>query len=220
MTDKTLSKARGLNTIADPRDFKGTSGRRRTSQPDGPAPEPRPDARRVPRPETAPTERREASSPPPDPPRARSESTAAPTHAERVGAQAPVATPSVPTHAESAPAKVAPHRAVNPGVNRKRRELSVPHVLADALERTGINPADVVMAAYRRHAEAIVAGEGGRMMAKGRTRLRLSISDAEFDQLTRLGHARGWNRSETVSVLLTMELLGRASTQQSNVGPT
>lgn len=105
-----------------------------------------------------------------------------------------------------------PHRAVNPGINRKRRELSVPHVLADALERTGINPADVVMAAYRKHGHAIYAGEGGRMTAKGRTRLRLSISDTEFEQLTRLGQARGWNRSETVSVILAMELLGQATT--------
>lgn len=100
-----------------------------------------------------------------------------------------------------------PHRAVTPGVNRKRRELSVPHQVAEALEQTGINPADVVMAAYRRHADAIYAGVGGRMLAKGRTRLRISISEAEFNQLTSLGQARGWNRSETVSVLLTMELL-------------
>ena len=113
----------------------------------------------------------------------------------------------------------APHRAVSPGSNRKRRELSVPHVLADALERTGINPADVVMAAYRRHSNAIYAGEGGRMVAKGRTRLRLSISDTEFEQLTRLGQARGWNRSETVSVLLAMELLAQPASQPAVAGP-
>ncbi len=95
----------------------------------------------------------------------------------------------------------------------------MPHMLADALERTGINAADVVMAAFRRHGNAIYAGEGGRMTAKGRTRLRLSISDAEFDQLTRLGQARGWNRSETVSVLLAMELLGPASTHAAAARP-
>ena len=44
------------------------------------------------------------------------------------------------------------------------------------------------------------------MMARGRTRLRLSISDEEFEELTRLGQARGWNRSETVSVILALEL--------------
>jgi hypothetical protein len=69
------------------------------------------------------------------------------------------------------------------------------------------NAADVVMNAYREHSDAIFNGAGGRMVAKGRQRLRLSISDAEFDKLTRLGEARGWNRSETVTVLLTLALL-------------
>jgi hypothetical protein len=96
-------------------------------------------------------------------------------------------------------------------VQRKRRELSVPHQLAEALARTGINPADVVMAGYRKHSDSIYAGAGGRMMARGRTRLRLSISDSEFEQLTRLGQARGWNRSETVSVILALELLEHAA---------
>ena len=63
------------------------------------------------------------------------------------------------------------------------------------------------MAGYRRHSEAIYAGYGGRMMARGRTRLRLSIADSEFEQITRLGEARGWNRSETVAVILALELL-------------
>jgi hypothetical protein len=75
------------------------------------------------------------------------------------------------------------------------------------LAATGINPADVVMSAYRSHADAIFAGAGGRLVSKGRQRLRLSISDSEFDKLSRLGEARGWNRSETVAVLLTLELL-------------
>jgi hypothetical protein len=96
-------------------------------------------------------------------------------------------------------------------VQRKRRELSVPHQIADAVEQTGINAADIVMAGYRRHADAIYSGSGGRMAARGRRRLRLSISDAEFEQLTRLGQARGWNRSETVSVILAMELVPEAA---------
>ncbi len=79
--------------------------------------------------------------------------------------------------------------------------------VAEALAATGINPADVVMSAYRTHGDAIFAGAGGRLVSRGRQRLRLSISDSEFDKLTRLGEARGWNRSETVAVLLTMELL-------------
>jgi len=161
-----LSKARGLNSIADPRQFKGASGRGRT---------PRPAAPRQAPPEPPPPVER------PDPP--------------------PVATP---------------HRAVTPGVNRKRRELSVPHQLAEALEATGINPADIVMAGYRKHSDNIYAGNGGRMMARGRTRLRLSISDTEFEQITRLGLARGWNRSETVSVILALELLPGPSSDQDN----
>lgn len=161
MTDKTLGNARGLNSIADPRDFKGASRRRPAETPTSNGDDAHPVDEAV---------------PPPPPPE--------------------------PTHA------AAPHRAVVPGVSRKRRELSVPHPVAEAVERTGINPADVVMAGYRKHSDAIYAGGGGRIVARGRTRLRLSISDAEFDQITRLGQARGWNRSETVSVILAMELLG------------
>ena len=39
----------------------------------------------------------------------------------------------------------------------------------------------------------------------------MSISDADFDKITRLGETRGWNRSETVAVLLTMDLLDEAT---------
>jgi hypothetical protein len=105
-----------------------------------------------------------------------------------------------------AEAPATPHRAVVPGLRRKRRELSIPVPLAEQLAATGINPADIVMSAYRTHADAIYAGSGGRPVSRGRERLRLSISDSEFDKLTRLGEARGWNRSETVAVLLSMAL--------------
>ena len=158
MSDGTLGRARGLNSIADPAEFKGSRGR----------------SSRTPLP---------AAAPPPE-------------------------RPSGDTETQSEPAPVTPHRAVVPGLKRKRRELSVPIPVAEAVEATGINPADVVMSAYRKHSDAIFAGSGGRLMARGRQRLRLSISDAEFDKITRLGEARGWNRSETVAVLLTVELLG------------
>lgn len=158
MSDGTLGRARGLNSIADPAEFKGSRGR----------------SGRTPLP---------AAAPPPERPRGDAET-------------------------RSEPTPVTPHRAVVPGLRRKRRELSVPIPVAEAVEATGINPADVVMSAYRNHSDAIFAGSGGRMMARGRQRLRLSISDAEFDKITRLGEARGWNRSETVAVLLTVELLG------------
>ncbi|MGI9615653.1 MAG: hypothetical protein ACR2QO_22260 [Acidimicrobiales bacterium] len=241
MTDKTLSKARGLNSIADPRSFKGASGRRRgaAEQPPEPPPAPAvpPADQSEPIPVPAPVQPSQAPMPPPAPtalhPAPVAQPPVAPLDVAPVSpAPQPLrsdshhgATPAVSSqalqpqpHPQAADPQLhaaeqrTPHRAVNPGINRKRRELSVPHVLADALERTGINPADVVMAAYRKHSHAIYAGEGGRMTAKGRTRLRLSISDDEFEQLTRLGQARGWNRSETVSVILTMELLGPAAT--------
>ena len=169
MSDKTLGKARGLNSIADPRSFKGSAGRARIARRNEPVPEP----------------------PPPERPAA----PLAPVM-QAVPQPGPVSTP---------------HRAVTPGVQRKRRELSVPHQIADAVESTGINAADIVMAGFRNHADAIYAGAGGRMAARGRRRLRLSISDTEFDQLTRLGQARGWNRSETVSVILAMELMPEAA---------
>ncbi len=163
MSEQTLGKARGLNSIADPSDFKGRRGRK---------------------------DRRVVEDAAPPPPRVEDRATEL-VEAEPVKAAAPVT----------------PHRAVVPGVQRKRRELSIPVPVAEALEATGINPADVVMSAYRTHSDAIFAGAGGRLVSRGRQRLRLSISDVEFDKLTRLGEARGWNRSETVAVLLTLDLL-------------
>jgi len=160
VSEQTLGKARGLNSIADPADFKGRRGRRERKAAE------------------------ETSSPPPP----RVEDLQEPAAAE----------PAAPA---------TPHRAVVPGIQRKRRELSIPLPVAEALDSTGINPADVVMSAYRTHGDAIYSGAGGRLVSRGRQRLRLSISDTEFDKLTRLGEARGWNRSETVAVLLTMELL-------------
>ncbi|MGB5756070.1 MAG: hypothetical protein WBM50_04080 [Acidimicrobiales bacterium] len=168
MSEQTLGKARGLNSIADPAEFKGSRGRRETPS-DGPHDTP----------------------PAPPPPRPEDRN-------GLEGGAAPSASLDLPP---------TPHRAVVPGVRRKRRELSIPVPVADALAATGINPADVVMSAYRTHSDAVFAGAGGRLVSRGRERLRLSISDAEFDKISRLGEARGWNRSETVAVLLTMELL-------------
>lgn len=165
MSDKTLGRARGLNSIADPSDFKGARGRGRST----------------------PSESEVAAD--------------GAAGADRLSSPASsTADPAVETPAT-------PHRAVVPGVQRTRRELSVPIPIAEAVDKTGINPADVVMSAYRKHGDAVYAGTGGRLVSRGRRRLRLSISDAEFDKLTRLGQTRGWNRSETVAVLLALELL-------------
>ncbi len=181
MSERTLGKARGLNSIADPSEFKGSRGRRRTKA----EPEPTPP-------------------PPPRPEDHASSESDVPNNTS----SAPTSAPALPQAPEGETST--PHRAVVPGVRRKRRELSVPLPVAEALAKTGINPADVVMSAYRTHADAIFAGKGGRLMSRGRERLRLSISDSEFDKITRLGEARGWNRSETVAVLLTMELMQSA----------
>ncbi len=174
MSERTLGKARGLNSIADPSDYKGSrgTGRRRGSA----APEPEP--------ERATADVASLDSNPP---------------------------PSKPQSVEAVPAAEASSatsgRAGTATISRKRRELSIPLPVAEALNETGINPADVVMRAYRKYADSIYGGTGGRLVSKGRERLRLSISDSEFDKITRLGHSRGWNRSETVAVLLTLELL-------------
>lgn len=180
MSDVNLGRARGLNSIADPSEFKGSRGRSGRRQAAAEVP-----ATSTPPPPVAPT-----ADHPSDHPAGRPADT-------------------VPAEVAEV-AATAPHRAVVPGLQRKRRELSVPIPVAEAVADTGINPADLVMAAYRRHSDAIYAGAGGRMVSRGRQRLRVSISDAEFDKLTRLGESRGWNRSETVAVLLTLELLDEA----------
>ncbi|MEM7338137.1 MAG: hypothetical protein AAF467_05790 [Actinomycetota bacterium] len=220
MSDKTLGKARGLNTIADPKAFKGSAGRSKLTKPKEEAAPARTPARKkasepaAPKARTAPADAPAPERvPDPFPTDAPVDADVVPADVapvEAAAAAAPAPAERVPTVDNgSAPASngTTPHRAVVPGVQRKRRELSIPHSVAEALEATGINAADVVMTGYRRHGDAIYAGAGGRLAARGRTRLRLSISDSEFDQITRLGHARGWNRSETVSVILAMELI-------------
>jgi len=215
MSEKNLSKARGLNSIADPKSFKGSAGRSRLAEVPPPQAERSPD-----------TDRDDAN---------RSfEAERSPDHEsnfDRHSNERGTTLPGTDTTRQhpghdphgidnsqpsdsrqtgtSAPER--PGVKPIPVVQRKRRELSIPLELADAVERTGVNPADVVMAGLRRYADTIYAGKGARMMAKGRRRLRISISDNEFDQITRLGKTRGWNRSETVSVILSMELFGRVT---------
>lgn len=177
MSEKTLGKAKGLNSIADPSDFKGTrgSGRGRDKQAD------------VPRTPSSPV----STQSPPD-------------RTSGIPALSPLSTLERPGGDATDPPE-------DPALRRKRRELSIPLPVSQALAETGINPADVVMSAYRTFADKIYAGAGGRLLSRGRERLRLSISDGDFDKITRLGQNRGWNRSETVAVLLTLELLGDES---------
>jgi|GEM_PF-5206303 len=165
MAEKTLKKARGLNSIADPSKFRGSNGRRSAPVPEEVLPEV--------------VEKNEVE----------------------IDLRVEQKIEDIPKPV------VTPHRAVQPGTKRVRRELSIPILIADKLEETGINPADIVMQAYRKYSDNIFEGQKGRMVSKGRKRLRISISDKEFEQITRLGQARGWNRSETVSVLLAAELV-------------
>ena len=82
--------------------------------------------------------------------------------------QAEQARTSADAGVEAAPPPPVPHRAVVPGLQRKRRELSVPIPVADAVTSTGINPADVVMSAYRRHGDAItIVGVAVAMTMEG-----------------------------------------------------
>jgi len=192
MTKKDLAKARGLNSLADPSSFKGSPGRARLTKVADPEPtNPPPMVERQPNEPT----RLPADPTPPSPP------LGSPPISHGVTAlddHRPI---------ETAPPTPAPNSSNNG--RRKRRELSVPLELAEAVERTGVNPADVVLAGLRHYGDSIYAGKGARMAARGRKRLRISVSDSEFDQITRLGEYRGWNRSETVGVILSMELFGR-----------
>lgn len=201
---KNLSKARGLNSIADPSEFRGRSGRKPKETPDIPtespvkptsdpeAPQKTPESVENNRPGAAPEDA--ASTPPPSP-------SASPVDAGHDASAGQSSTTTTP-----APAKRRGRPPIT-GNRRIRRELSVPVAVADAVEQTGINPADLVMNAYRRHSDGVFTGSGARMAARGRKRLRISLSDGDFDKITRLGEARNWNRSETVSVLLSLDLL-------------
>lgn len=191
MSKRTLGKARGLNSIADPSEFKGASGRRPAPEAEAPPPPPTPDPEPEidSQPETPTVDYQAEESP--------------------VPATSEVASVTPAASQTETPSKRASSRGAIGA--RKRRELSVPIPVAEAVDATGVNPADLVMAAYKNHSDALYAGTGGRKVSRGRQRLRVSISDSDFDKITRLGETRGWNRSETVAVLLTMELMAEAT---------
>jgi len=214
MSEKNLSKARGLNSIADPKSFKGSAGRSRVAEPPPVEPEPVRDFDRSTTPGLEP-DHTTAARHSVDGYRERADTRdSRPADAQQhvaVDGAAPSRSSNADLSRSPSPGGQRSPGAEGPVIQRKRRELSIPLELAEAVERTGVNPADVVMAGLRTYADTIYAGKGARMMAKGRKRLRISISDNAFDQITRLGKTRGWNRSETVSVILSMELFGRVS---------
>ncbi len=200
MSKPTLGRARGLNSIADPSDFKGSKGRPAVDRGRDREESARDDDRGGDGDRShADTER--AGDAPGD------ESRNGFGRQGHSGADSPTDHSPPSDSAESTSRRGRRSRPEATGGQRTRRELSVPIPVSDAVEATGINPADVVMSAYRRHSDAIYTGSGGRLMSRGRRRLRLSLTDGDYDKITRLGDARGWNRSETVAVLLAMELL-------------
>ncbi len=231
MSKKNLGKARGLNSIADPSDFRGKSARPPRKARNTPAENPEHTHSNPEQPTEIPVEGSDADIDLRDSPS--STPTGKPTDsagkAPSTGDQSkdgPSGRPAdrtadgaVDGAVDSAANGVSsdassegsdkPRRGRPPvTANRRiRRELSVPVAVADAVEQTGVNPADLVMNAYRRHSDDVYTGDGARMAARGRKRLRVSLSDGDFDKITRLGEVRNWNRSETVSVLLSLDLL-------------
>lgn len=200
MSKPTLGRARGLNSIADPSEFKGSRGRPpvdRGVDPDDPARDDDQDGG---------FDRSEAGGEPGNEGAGgESRNGFARQDANRV--ESAIDHSPTTASADSVSLRGRRSRPASAGGQRTRRELSVPIPVSDAVEATGINPADVVMSAYRKHSDGIYTGSGGRLVSRGRRRLRLSLTDGDYDKITRLGDARGWNRSETVAVLLAMELL-------------
>ncbi len=217
MSKQNLGKARGLNSIANPSEFRGKSAR------------PPRKARRTPEdsPENT-QENPEQTSKTPEQVvegdidlqdnRSTGDAPEAPPQVSGADQTASTVATEPPTDTEvGAPPKRRGRPPVT-GQRRIRRELSVPVAVADAVEQTGINPADLVMNAYRRHSDDVYTGDGARLAARGRKRLRISLSDGDFDKISRLGEARNWNRSETVSVLLSLDLLPEAGEPTPTTG--
>ncbi len=211
MSKQDLGKARGLNSIADPSEFRGRSARPPRKTRSKPKEDPEdthlnPDqARKTPpgREESAQTGEIDLRDDTPESTESGSP-TSNPQGLRPPGKGAQSGDPS--GDHESKP-KRRRGRPPATGNRRIRRELSVPTVIAEAVEKTGINPADLVMNAYRRHSDDVYTGGGARLAARGRRRLRISLSDGDLDKISRLGEVRNWNRSETVSVLLSLDLL-------------
>lgn len=211
MSDKNLAKARGLNSIADPSSFRGTSARRKPK-------EPKPEVTEAPK---------------DDSPKAKStEELEKKFFGSGVDSKRSVALPApkkveerrskdesenvIDLTADSAKPKEVPPREVakpkRPAVQavedseRIQREMSIPIPVHDSLTKTGYNVTDLLRRAYRNYAEEVRAGEYLRGMHRGRRRIRLSMSPDDYAKLEKLGRGRGWNRSEVVTVLLEAEL--------------
>ena len=227
MVEKNLSAARGLNSIADPSSFRGSSGRR---------------GRKVSEAEVADIseELQEDSSAPKsvetdDPKKFFGLGATATTQAsvvENKSAQTKVAEAKAIAQdavargdsvidlrtgdenvTKPAPKVVAgPARQTKPLVSsddestRVQKEMSIPLPVHEAVEATGYNVTDLLRRAYRNHAEAVRAGEYLRGMHRGRKRIRLSMAPEDYARLDKLARSRGWNRSETVTILLEAEL--------------
>ena len=114
--------------------------------------------------------------------------------------------PQTSKKTRTAPKASQPNSSTEGTTDRKRRELSIPLPIHELVTETRQNPTDIVMRALRNFSEEIAAGDFARGVHRGRKRLRLSVTDKEFQAITKLGNTRGWNRSETVAVLIEAEL--------------
>ena len=90
--------------------------------------------------------------------------------------------------------------------DRIQKEVSIPIPTYERLEQVGYNITDLLKRAYGNHADEVRAGDFLRGVSRGRRRVRLSMSPQDYQKLEKLGRGRGWNRSETVAVLLDAEL--------------
>ncbi len=230
MSEKNLAKARGLNSIADPSSFRGTSRRRKPveSQPKieqealtnssaGEKPEAKVELNEIKEVDkSSDTDKKffglgERTRSNPESVKAKSSEEISEAKAEGVIDLRPAA----PKHNAPMPAQAEDEQprafrrkeasAVDDS-ERVQKEMSIPIPVHDSLAQTGYNVTDLLRRAYRNHSEEVRAGEYLRSMHRGRRRVRLSMAPDDYARLDKLGRSRGWNRSEVVTVLLEAEL--------------
>ena len=87
---------------------------------------------------------------------------------------------------------------------RRTRVLTIPPATFARLEKSGINRADLVLIAARRHAHQLQ--DIPRRRIRGRARLCVSLDDEEYSRLVRVAKRRGWRVSPTVAALIDLYL--------------
>ena len=87
---------------------------------------------------------------------------------------------------------------------RRTRVLTIPPATFARLEKSGINRADLVLIAARRHAHQLQ--DIPRRRIRGRARLCVSLDDEEYSRLVRVAKRRGWRVSPTAAALIELYL--------------